>query len=81
MKVRLKNDLRTLTSFEPSWTNPIQDQQRSTLIQIFRMIEDVSDILYVRWSIPTEAVSTKARILLLCDAAIPCCLYLLREEE
>ena len=71
MKMRLKNDLRTLTSFEPSWTNPIPDQKRSTWIQIFRMIEEVKDILYVRCSIPTDAVSTKVRILLLCDATIP----------
>ena len=33
------------------------------------MIEDVRDILYVRCSIPIDAVSNKARILLLCDAA------------
>ena len=69
LTLKLKNDLRTLISFEPSWTNPIPDHQRSTWIQNFKMIEEVRDILYVRCSIPTDAVSTQARILLLCDAA------------
>ena len=69
LTLKLKNDLRTLISFEPSWTNPIPDHQRSTWIQNFRMIEEVRDILYVRCSIPSDAVSTQARILLLCDAA------------
>ena len=71
LTLKLKNDLRTLISFEPSWTSSIPDHQRATWIQNFKMIEDVRDILYVRCSIPTDAVSNQARILLLCDAANP----------
>ena len=71
LTLKLKNDLGTLISFEPSWTNSIPDHQRSTWIQNFKMIEEVRDILYIRCSIPTDAVFTQARILLLCDAANP----------
>ena len=71
LTLKLKNDLRTLISFEPSWTAPIPDHQRATWINNFKMIEEVRDILYVRCTIPTDAVSIQGRILLLCDAANP----------
>merc|ERR1712105_70053 len=70
LTLKLKNDLRTLISFEPSWrTAPIPDHQRATWINNFKMIEEVRDILYIRCSIPTDAISIHGRILLLCDAA------------
>ena len=69
LTLKLKNDLRKLITFEPSWTSPIPDHQRQIWIQNFKTIEEVRDIMYIRCSIPSDAVSIKARIYLLCDAA------------
>ena len=67
--LKLKSDLRKLITFEPSWKLPIPDHQRAVWVNNFKIIEEVRDILYVRCSIPSDAVSSKARILLLADAA------------
>ena len=67
--LKLKSDLRKLIKFEPSWTAPIPDHQRAIWVKNFKTIEEVRDIMYVRCSIPTDAVSSRARILLLGDAA------------
>ena len=67
--LKLKSDLRRLITFEASWKNPIPDHQREIWVNNFKTIEEVRDILYLRCSIPTGAISCKARILLLCDAA------------
>ena len=69
LTLKLKSDLRQLISFEPSWKNPIPDHQRQIWLNNFKTIEEVRDILYLRCCIPTGAVSCKARILLLSDAA------------
>ena len=69
LTLKLKNDLRNLIKFEPSWNHPIPDHQRQTWINNFKTIEDVRDILYLRCVIPGDAVSNQARVLLLCDAA------------
>ena len=71
LTLKLKNDLRTLISYEPSWTQTIPDHQRAIWINNFKTIEEIRDILYLRCSIPSDAVSCQARILLLCDAARP----------
>ena len=67
--LKLKSDLRKLITFEPSWTLPIPDHQRAIWVNNFKIIDEVRDILYIRCSIPSDAVSPVARILLLCDAA------------
>ena len=69
LTLKLKSDLRTLISFEPSWTATIPDHQRTIWINNFKIIEEVRDILYVRCAVPADAISCKPRILLLCDAA------------
>ena len=67
--LKLKSDLRKLIKFEPSWTASIPDHQRAIWVKNFQTIEEVRDIMYLRCSIPIDAVSTAARILLLGDAA------------
>ena len=67
--LKLKSDLRKLITFEPSWKLPIPDHQRAIWVNNFKLIEEVRDILYVRCSIPIDAVSQIARVLLLADAA------------
>ena len=69
LTLKLKNDLRSLISYEPTWKNPIPDHQRAVWVNNFKTIEEVRDLLYLRCSIPSDAVSCNARILLLCDAA------------
>ena len=71
LTLKAKHDLRKLIAEEPSWKKPISDEQRSIWIANFKMIEEVRDILYVRCSIPEDAVSCHPRLLLLCDAADP----------
>merc|ERR1719318_1761823 len=65
----MKYQLRKLIEHEPSWTKPIPDHQRSIWVNLFKTVEDIRDILYLRCSIPADAISCKARVLLLCDAA------------
>ena len=69
LTLKLKSDLRQLISFEPSWKDPIPDHQREIWVKNFQTIEEVRDILYLRCSIPTGAITTSARVMLLCDAA------------
>ena len=67
--LKMKYHLRKLISHEPSWTKPIPDHQRATWVNLFKTVEDIRDILYLRCTIPADAISCKARILLLADAA------------
>ena len=69
LTLKLKHDLRKLIALDPSWTNPISDEQRYIWVKNFETIEEVRDLLYVRSSIPIDALSPKARILLFSDAA------------
>ena len=65
----MKYYLRKLINYEPSWTKPIPDHQREIWVNLFKTVEDIRDILYLRCSIPSDATSCKARMILLCDAA------------
>ena len=67
--LKMKKDLRKLLKIDPSWTNPISENLRSIWIKNFKTIEDVRDFMYIRCSIPPNAVSCYARIWILCDAA------------
>ena len=67
--LKMKYQLRKLIGYEPSWTKPIPDHQRAIWVNLFKTVEDIRDILYLRCSIPVDALSCKARFLLLCDAA------------
>ena len=67
--LKLKYYLRRLITYEPSWTKPIPDHQREIWVNLFKTVEDIRDIFYLRCSIPVDAISCKARVLLLCDAA------------
>ena len=44
LTLKLKNDLRTLISYEPSWTKTIPDHQRAIWVNNFKTIEEVRDI-------------------------------------
>ena len=69
LTLKLKSDLRKLIKAEPSWTKSIPDHQREIWVNNFKTIEEVRDIFYIRCTIPIDAVSCQARLLLLCDAA------------
>ena len=69
LTLRFKHDLRKLIEENPGWDDPISARQRLRWIENFKMIEDVRDILYARCPIPENALSLKARIWILCDAA------------
>ena len=69
LTLKLKYDLRRLIAADLSWTNPINDEQRHIWVKNFQTIEEVRDFLYIRCTIPSDAISNKARILLFSDAA------------
>ena len=69
LKLRLKADLRKLILENAAWDDPISKEMKVRWTENFRMIQDCRDIMYVRCSIPSNAVSLKARIWILCDAA------------
>ena len=67
--LKLKNDLRMLIKVEPRWKEPIPDSHRSIWIQNFKTIENLRDILYMRCSIPSDAIRPTVRLLYFSDAA------------
>ena len=69
LTLKMKNDLRQLIKIGPSWTDPMSEEMRSVWIKNFGTVKDVRDFLYVRCSIPLNAVSCYPQVLLLCDAA------------
>ena len=69
LTLKMKNDLRRLIEIDPSWNNPMPENMRSIWLKNFKTVEDVRDFLYIRCSIPPNAVSCYCRLLLLCDAA------------
>ena len=69
LKLRFKSDLRQLIYDNPAWDDPISSAKLVRWTENFKMIEDCRDILYVRCMVPPGAVSLKARIWILCDAA------------
>ena len=58
-----------LIKVEPRWKVPIPDSHRSVWIQNFKTIENLRDILYVRCSIPSDAIRLTVRLLYFSDAA------------
>ena len=69
LTLRFKHDLRRLIEENPEWDDPISARQRFRWIQNFKIIQDLRDIMYFRCPIPSNALSLKGRIWILCDAA------------
>ena len=69
LKKRYVHDIRKLIEENASWDDPISARMRLRWVENFGMIEDVRDIMYVRCPRPADAVSLKARIWILGDAA------------
>ena len=67
--LRFKHDLRKLIAVDPSWDNPISAAQTLRWVENFKIIQEVKDVLYFRCPIPPNAISLKARMWILCDAA------------
>ena len=69
LDLRLKNDLRKLILVDNDWDKPISKELRSKWVENFTILEDIRDIIYVRSSIPDDALRTSVRLWLLCDGA------------
>ena len=69
LKLRLKSDLRKLIKENPAWDDSITKEQKLRWENNFKMIQDCRDIMYMRCSVPENAVSLKAKLWILCDAA------------
>ena len=67
--LKLRHDLRRLIVSNPEWDSPLTMEIRASWIDNFKIIEDLRDIMYVRCSIPEDALRTTARILIQVDAA------------
>ena len=65
----MKNDLRKLILVDNDWDKPISKELRSKWVENFTILEDIRDIIYVRSSIPDDALRTSVRLWLLCDGA------------
>ena len=69
LKLRLKHDLRQLIFENPAWDDPISTEKRLRWTENFKILHESKSILYQRCSIPVNAVSLKARVWILFDAA------------
>ena len=70
LTLKFKNDLRNLIKVQPSWTESIPMDHRVTWVNNFKTIEDLRDLMYIRCTIPSDAVRPTARLLHLTDTAI-----------
>ena len=61
--------MRQLIYENPAWDDPISTEKRLRWTENFIMLDECKNILYRRCSIPHDAVSLKARVWILCDAA------------
>merc|ERR1712082_519522 len=68
--LKFKNNLRNLIKVQPSWTESIPLNHREVWINNFKTIKDLRDLIYIRCTIPSDAVRPTARLLHLTDAAI-----------
>ena len=69
LRLKMMNNLRQLIKIYPRWTAPMSADMRLVWIKNFQTVKDERDFLYVRYSIPPNALSCYPRVLLLCDAA------------
>ena len=69
LHLRLKYDLRQIIKFDSSWDKPIPSTLRSRWIEIFKMIEDLRDVVHVRCPIPVDALRPTVRLWLKADGA------------
>ena len=60
--LKMKHDLRKLIIDNLEWDSPLLAENQLKWIKNFEMIKDVRDILYVRTSIPSDALRTTARL-------------------
>ena len=67
--LKMKYDMRMFIIDNSEWDSPLLAENRLKWIKNFEMIEDVWDILYVRTSIPVDALRTTARLWVLTAAA------------
>ena len=68
---KFKNDLRKLSLKNLDWGSVISSEDRDLWIDNIKMIEQMRDIMYVRCSIPSDALRTTASIYVMNDAAQP----------
>ena len=54
--LKFKNDLRNLIKIQPSWTELIPLGHRAVWVNNFKTIEDLRDLMYIRFTIPSDAV-------------------------
>ena len=69
LKLRLKSDLRRLIKENPAWDESISSGMKLRWEENFKIIQDCRDIMYMRCPVPVDAVSLKARVWILGDAA------------
>ena len=70
LMLKFKNDLRNLIKVQPYWTESIPLSHRAIWVNNFKTIKDLRDLMYIRCTIPSDAVRRMARLLHLTDAGI-----------
>lgn len=60
LTLKFKNDLRNLIKVQPSWTESIPLNHREIWVNNFKTLKDLRDLMYVRCTIPSDAVRPTA---------------------
>ena len=60
--LNLRHDLRKLILSIHEWDSPMTIEIRESWIDDFKIVEDLRDIMYVRCSIPEDALRNTARV-------------------
>ena len=60
LTLKFKNDRRNLIKVQPSWTESIPLNHREIWVNNFKTIKDLRDLMYVRCTIPSDAVRPMA---------------------
>ena len=60
LTLKFKNDLRNLIKVQPSWTESIPLDHGAIWVNNFKTIEDLRDLMYIRCTIPSDAVRPTA---------------------
>ena len=69
LTARMKRDVRAMMKATSTWDEAVTDEHRTTWVKNFWDLERCKGLKYTRPRMPTDAVNTKMRLMVLVDAA------------
>ena len=66
---KMKRDLRDLMADTPTWDEAVSTEHRSTWVKNFMTLEALKGIKFTRPRMPTDAIDTRMRLMVIVDAS------------